>query len=464
MAGRERETIRIHRAAAAAAVLVCVHAPPARAATWVSGPIPDWNQPTWHGLHGPNGGPAAGWPAWCVPAAAANVLGHWEDARGEPAIADGIPYPGSGAVWSNWPGYQDFLANGGPLRGHLSPAAPDDPGWYLDTNNTGDPALGNGPHKGTYLKDVSEVPGGLNRFFKDLGKTSFRALTHGTVYSDAQALPLTNQAAGFAELMHETDWNRTAIAHFKHWNVLLLTNGPPAVMPPEARLTEADWGLDYFTFGPYQSESDPELGESWNGEQGDRAIGHAVTVVGYIPAGSADDVSAQRNTDWLIVHDNWSITPRNVAVPFGSHWVANTLVFPDFDLDGLADEEDPDDDNDGMPDAYEEAHGLDPKAADAGADRDRDGHTNYEEYLAGTHPTNRLSVFRITGISNAPPMAILFPTVTGRTYRVMVGSDLAATGSWWVLTNNIPGTNATLAATDSTADSNRYYRLELTRP
>lgn len=45
----------------------------------------------------------------------------------------------------------------------------------------------------------------------------------------------------------------------------------------------------------------------------------------------------------------------------------------------------PDTDRDGMPDAWETAHGLDPKnAADGAKDRDGDGFTNLEEYLNGT--------------------------------------------------------------------------------
>lgn len=44
-------------------------------------------------------------------------------------------------------------------------------------------------------------------------------------------------------------------------------------------------------------------------------------------------------------------------------------------------------DGDGMPDAYEKAHGLNPAdAADADADADSDGFTNLEEYKAGTDP------------------------------------------------------------------------------
>jgi hypothetical protein len=41
-----------------------------------------------------------------------------------------------------------------------------------------------------------------------------------------------------------------------------------------------------------------------------------------------------------------------------------------------------DSDGDGMPDAWETAHGLDPKTADGAADRNGDGWTNLEDYLA----------------------------------------------------------------------------------
>jgi hypothetical protein len=63
----------------------------------------------------------------------------------------------------------------------------------------------------------------------------------------------------------------------------------------------------------------------------------------------------------------------------------------DNDLDGILDVDDPDDDNDGLPDWWEELYGLDPKDAtgDNGADGDpdSDGVTNYIEYLQGRNPT-----------------------------------------------------------------------------
>ncbi len=52
---------------------------------------------------------------------------------------------------------------------------------------------------------------------------------------------------------------------------------------------------------------------------------------------------------------------------------------------------DPDDDNDGMPDSFETANGLDPLDPSAAAqDADGDGSTNREEHEAGTDPNDRL--------------------------------------------------------------------------
>jgi hypothetical protein len=59
----------------------------------------------------------------------------------------------------------------------------------------------------------------------------------------------------------------------------------------------------------------------------------------------------------------------------------------DADHDGIPDETDPDDDNDGMSDPYETRYGLDPfNAADAPIDSDGDGLTNLQEAGFNTSP------------------------------------------------------------------------------
>jgi pectate lyase len=56
-----------------------------------------------------------------------------------------------------------------------------------------------------------------------------------------------------------------------------------------------------------------------------------------------------------------------------------------------------DSDNDGMPDAWESRHGLNPHdPSDGFADKDKDGYTNLEEYLNGTDPRKFVD-YRIVG-------------------------------------------------------------------
>jgi len=59
-----------------------------------------------------------------------------------------------------------------------------------------------------------------------------------------------------------------------------------------------------------------------------------------------------------------------------------------------------DQDGDGMPNGFEQSHGLNPfNAADANDDADGDGFTNLQEYQAGTDPTDvNSSPFRITDV------------------------------------------------------------------
>ena len=65
----------------------------------------------------------------------------------------------------------------------------------------------------------------------------------------------------------------------------------------------------------------------------------------------------------------------------------------DFEGDFIGDLCDPDDDNDGMSDVYENQFGLDPfDSADAGLDPDSDGFTNLAESEAGSNPLDQDSV------------------------------------------------------------------------
>jgi mannan endo-1,4-beta-mannosidase len=105
----------------------------------------------------------------------------------------------------------------------------------------------------------------------------------------------------------------------------------------------------------------------------------------------------------------WSGTLTAAVLEFNTGQPAE-MVYPDFTLDDIRIERDgdadglvdtvepsgeagnnPDRDNDGLPDGWETASGLNPAAADATLDPDGDGFTNHQEYWGATDPLSAAS-------------------------------------------------------------------------
>ncbi len=133
----------------------------------------------------------------------------------------------------------------------------------------------------------------------------------------------------------------------------------------------------------------------------------------------------------------WSYRYGATAAPKSTGYVydltyGTTSIGIDADKDGIDNSEDPDDDNDGIPDEAEIRQRSNPLVNDAAADSDADGETNYQEFLAGTDaldPNSRFGVERVmldfTG--DTPTVFVRVPTIGGRRYRVMGSLD----GSRW---------------------------------
>ena len=126
----------------------------------------------------------------------------------------------------------------------------------------------------------------------------------------------------------------------------------------------------------------------------------------------------------------------------------------------------PDADGDGLPDAFERDHGLDPHVpADAAQDTDRDGASNLEEFLAGTDPRDPLSVLAVERILARGTVSIHFLAVADRSYTVLYRDD-AESGAWRTLAS-VPAVDAgstarrpvTVEDPAGPAAGHRYYRL-----
>ncbi len=126
-----------------------------------------------------------------------------------------------------------------------------------------------------------------------------------------------------------------------------------------------------------------------------------------------------------------------------------------------------DQDSDGMPNAYEQTHGLNPfNAADAALDPDGDGFTNLQESIAGTSPNSngqRPAIEQLTADTDG--IHIRFATVTGRMYQVKWRASLT-TGEWQNLGSAVAGdgTVKEVLDTPSPATSARFYKVQITKP
>ncbi len=121
-------------------------------------------------------------------------------------------------------------------------------------------------------------------------------------------------------------------------------------------------------------------------------------------------------------------------------------------------------DGDVFPNAWEIQYGFDPLNSNApNVNSDSDWMTNYEEYLAGTDPTNHASFFPNAGITEGFSLVVT-PSVTNRVYNIWRSTNLLGEPQEWLLyPPEQTGTGAavlfTIPADDPTAQFRTGVRL-----
>jgi hypothetical protein len=179
---------------------------------------------------------------------------------------------------------------------------------------------------------------------------------------------------------------------------------------------------------------------------------------GLVPYVVVERVVYSNTVPWPAGADGTGLSlQRNNANAYGnepSNWLAAT---PSAGTSGVLDT-----DRDGLPDAWEDAHGLNKFVNDAGLDPDEDGFTNGQEFLAGTDPQLKGSYLRLDSVTpSAAGNEIRFLAAAGRTYSVLF-CDSLNTGAWQKLLDvAAPPTNRVVTLTDSagTELGLRFYRL-----
>jgi hypothetical protein len=131
-----------------------------------------------------------------------------------------------------------------------------------------------------------------------------------------------------------------------------------------------------------------------------------------------------------------------------------------------------------MDDQWENANNLSPtNKTDAAIDTDGDGMSNYEEFRAGTEPTNANSRLWIyfrsynettssnkTMLDTGEKAQVIWPSITNRTYSLWRASELGASWSNFVcIKSRIPGGALWSFFQDPTATNSDhyYYRIQV---
>ncbi|HUR45660.1 MAG TPA: hypothetical protein VMZ27_07275, partial [Candidatus Saccharimonadales bacterium] len=122
-----------------------------------------------------------------------------------------------------------------------------------------------------------------------------------------------------------------------------------------------------------------------------------------------------------------------------------------------------DTDHDGIPDAWETSHQLDPgNPGDAILDSDGDGQTNLQEYRASTNPQDSNSVLRFEGITLGSNGActLTFMARSNSTYQVEARDGLAPAPWRTIVRAPAAPADRTVDWPDNTGTNGaRFYRL-----
>ncbi len=114
--------------------------------------------------------------------------------------------------------------------------------------------------------------------------------------------------------------------------------------------------------------------------------------------------------------------------------------------------------------AWLQQSGLPTDGSADDVDTDHDGHNNWQEWRAGTDPTNALSVLRLASPVLTPTnVTLIWTSVTNRTYTLEQATNLGGTPAFSVLRSNLAGLPGTTSWTDTNApvSSPHFYQLRV---
>ena len=175
---------------------------------------------------------------------------------------------------------------------------------------------------------------------------------------------------------------------------------------------------------------------------------------------------------------NSTLTLNNLPAAGTGEWWVRSLGDAGCGMDGpiwwfgFAQPRPDDTDHDGIPDAWERYYFGSLNAVNGSTDRDGDGSKDWQEWVAGTNPTNRLDYFKISqtrlGDVNpwlqVPAMVMEWNSITDRTYTIYYATNLQSGPVTWTSKYQVPGTGGTISYTNDWPDPVGFYFLDVSVP
>jgi hypothetical protein len=112
--------------------------------------------------------------------------------------------------------------------------------------------------------------------------------------------------------------------------------------------------------------------------------------------------------------------------------------------------------------AWAQQYGLPTDGSGDFTDNDADTMNNWQEWRAGTIPTNALSVLRLlTPVSDGTNLTVSWESVAGRSYFLERAPDLSGTSAFTPIASNVLGQANITSCVDTNAvgSSPRFYRV-----
>jgi hypothetical protein len=114
--------------------------------------------------------------------------------------------------------------------------------------------------------------------------------------------------------------------------------------------------------------------------------------------------------------------------------------------------------------AWAQQYGLPTDGSADFVDSDGDGMNNWQEWIAGTNPTNATSVLTISSpvTSKSPKgVKVIWQSVTGKTYFLQRSTNLSLPLGFSTIQSNLTGQVGTTSFTDTTATNGNsfFYRV-----